>query len=60
MDMLVDIMPIHQTDTKHTFSSGMDFSLGVPLRMDEMDSTTILILLYLPVFSMYNYGFPTA
>ncbi len=27
-DMLVGIMPIHQTDMKHTFSSGMNFSLG--------------------------------
>jgi hypothetical protein len=27
-DMLAGIMPIHQTDTKHTFSSGMDHSLG--------------------------------
>ncbi len=27
-DMLAGIMPIHQIYTKHTFSSGMHFSLG--------------------------------
>jgi hypothetical protein len=47
-DMLVGIMSIHQMDTKHTCSLGMDSSAGnfmVIVKRDEMGHTLTLILL---------------